>query len=1237
MEDPAIIDYTLDMPTSKIYPAPETVNEVNDVDPIGDEEAPPLLEHKRRAPAAVSLFGLWRYADRNDVCMLILAVFASLCKGLVNPVSVALFGQVFKSKESASTVLGYCAKAFASLAAITFVVTYISRSLWVLTAERQAKRISLLYLERTLNQDMTWFDTNQDESPITRLTSDIARVKNGLGENTGALLSAIMALVTSLGIAFYHTWKLTLVVLALMPLLIGAGYFIVRIEAITTQRSGDQFAQATTVAEQALAGIRTVYAFTFQKRFAGLYKEKLEEVCHTDSRKGIWSGFAMGLFMCVIFLIFAFAFWLGIKWVRDGTIQGSWAAVAVLAMMIAALSLMDFPELLSTIAAAQASARNIYHTVSNPGTTTGRGDSTDSGPEMAQATKIEGNIRFDRVFFSYPARSNIQVLNSMSAEIKAGQTVAFVGGSGSGKSTTIALLQRFYEPAAGSVYVDGTEIRKIDFGDLRRAIGVVGQEPVLFALTIKQNILLGLPPNTDIPPAQFISVCKMAACHDFVTKFPLGYDTPVTPGMLSGGQKQRIAIARALIKDPKILLLDEATSALDTKSERLVQKALDAASKGRTTIVIAHRLSTVRNADVIYVMQRGEVIEQGNHDELYARNGVYTQLVDKQKLSVAATEGKQGEDSPVQGKGAEMQEGSGYEANEEVRKMLMGPIIRMDSPDVIAKQTRLRLKEEKLRHKQETTNAGGKIVRRVLGLMRPDTCHIVNGTIAALIGGLVMPGFAVVTGLTLSKIATKENANFYILVMVVMAFLALFTRWGKVASFGKVDARCTMRLRSLVFRNLLSQEMGFFDTKSNAVGVLCYKLGAVAGVSHIITDVWGSIAELGMTALGGIMISAAFSTTMVGVLLIPAPLILFATYWQATSNSKFAEASKEALEQSTSVANESIRDVKTLKALQREGFAVERYDAFLAKPYALTKRNAFVDTFADALQGTAAMLTLAVGFFAGSMLTQHGKVDTKGVISTSLCMMTTMISMANSAAATHSFSKGKFAARTAFLLLDRQTAIDPEKDGHIAPEFHAGFRFKDLIFQYPTATEPTFRGQFSLEGVENTSLALVGPSGCGKSTVIGLLQRWYDASGGEASINNVPIRDYHLLNGLRPHQALVGQEPILFDMTIADNIAWGSENPVTLDNIIEAAKQADVHDFVAKLPQGYDTKVGAKGGHLSGGQKQRIAIARALIRKPKLLLLDEATSALDSASEVEVQKAIDKAAMGRTTVTIAHR
>jgi ATP-binding cassette subfamily B (MDR/TAP) protein 1 len=248
-------------------------------------------------------------------------------------------------------------------------------------------------------------------------------------------------------------------------------------------------------------------------------------------------------------------------------------------------------------------------------------------------TSMEGTIEFRDVHFRYPTRPEQPVLRGLNLTVKPGQYIALVGASGCGKSTTIALLERFYDPLVGGIYVDGKEISSLNINQYRSFLALVSQEPTLYQGTIRENILLGVAQD-DVPDSAIEFACKEANIYDFIQSLPSGFSTLVgSKGtMLSGGQKQRIAIARALIRDPKILLLDEATSALDSESEHVVQVALDAAAKGRTTIAVAHRLSTIQRADVIYVFDQGKIVEQGTHAELMKRNGRYSELVNLQSL-----------------------------------------------------------------------------------------------------------------------------------------------------------------------------------------------------------------------------------------------------------------------------------------------------------------------------------------------------------------------------------------------------------------------------------------------------------------------------------------------------------------------------------------------------------------------------------------------------------------------------
>jgi ATP-binding cassette, subfamily B (MDR/TAP), member 1 len=254
-------------------------------------------------------------------------------------------------------------------------------------------------------------------------------------------------------------------------------------------------------------------------------------------------------------------------------------------------------------------------------------------PDGAPLESVEGTVEFRDVHFRYPTRPEQPVLRGLNLTVKPGQYVALVGASGCGKSTTIALLERFYDPLVGGIYIDGKEISSLNINDYRSFIALVSQEPTLYQGTIRENVLLGAD-RDDVPESEIEFACREANIYDFIMSLPEGFNTVVGSkgSMLSGGQKQRVAIARALLRDPKILLLDEATSALDSESEHVVQAALDVAAKGRTTIAVAHRLSTIQKADIIYVFDQGVIVESGDHNELMKKGGRYSELVSLQSL-----------------------------------------------------------------------------------------------------------------------------------------------------------------------------------------------------------------------------------------------------------------------------------------------------------------------------------------------------------------------------------------------------------------------------------------------------------------------------------------------------------------------------------------------------------------------------------------------------------------------------
>ncbi|KAI8620681.1 putative ABC transporter protein, partial [Chytriomyces sp. MP71] len=1132
------------------------------------------------------------------------------------------------------------------------VAGYASQALWVLAGENQARRIREQYMRAILRQDMSWFDLAQDGSLTTRLAQDTGLIQDGISEKFGLVVQNLAQFLTGFVISFVKGPTLALVLLAAIPLMAGVGIIMFGMLAKMTKAGQDSYAEAGAVAEQVISGIRTIYSFSLQVRFIEKYDKKLEKAEQADRKGGVTRGVGFGSFMLVMFSTYGLAFWYGSRLVSQGKMAGQDVLVTFFSLMMGSFGLMGIPTNLSAVGSARGAAFKIYNTIA-------RIPPIDAfSPDGEKPSTLSGKIEFKNVSFHYPTRPETKIFKDFSFTIEPGKTVAFVGPSGSGKSSTVQLIQRFYDPIAGTVNLDGRDLKSLNVKWLRQQIGIVSQEPVLFNTTIKQNILMGAvdDPNKSVTEEEIHKVCKLANCHNFITKLPHGYDTMVGEhgGMLSGGQKQRIAIARAMIKNPKILLLDEATSALDTQSERLVQTALDAAAKDRTTIVIAHRLSTIKTADKIVVLAKGEIIEAGTHNELLALNGVYYQLVEKQKIRQQVESTLQSpvqDDADVPAKLGMPLPGSVTSLKDPVTGVVTETALQMEDRAAIANAAGNKAKEKKEREKAMLRKQKAPI-GRVLMLMKNEWWLLIFGVIGAGGAGIIFPVF----GLVFSTITVVlldpsqadpgpfQGANLYAFAFVIMGLGAFVVYIVQFYGFEMAGAALTRRLRVLTFQALLRQEVGYFDDESHSLGALTSRLAVdAAKVGDLVTKVWADATQLVVTGVTGLTIGFVYSWQLTLIILIIAPFSIISSYYESRVRKGFEDETKTAYEESGTIAAEAFKEIRTVAALTRESYFEERFKANLEGPHQKALEKAKYASLGNGVSQAVSQFANALGFYAGLRLVQAGTIEFTPVFKVLTSVMFTASSLGRSSTFVETFTKAKLAAINTFELIDRVSPIDPDDATPGLDEatgVAGGFEFNDVAFTYPARpTQPIFSGAFSLVGPVNKTIALVGPSGCGKSSAIGMLQRWYDATGGTVLIDGKGVKSYQLKK-LRSHMALVGQEPTLFDMSIRENILAGTEKTNVPDSELDrVAKMANIYQIIMDMPDKYETRVGDKGSQLSGGQKQRVAIARALIRNPRFLLLDEATSALDSESEKHVQQAIDNAISegGRTTVTIAHR
>ncbi|KAI7885366.1 P-loop containing nucleoside triphosphate hydrolase protein [Lichtheimia hyalospora FSU 10163] len=1217
-------------------------------------------QSKNKKEGGVPIYKLFRFATKLELALLFVASILMIGVGALMPASMIIFGDMLGSLGHAAgsatevssgvdllSVSRPMILVFVYMATADLVASYLAHAIFVYTGERQTSRIKRLFVHNIMRQEMAWFDIAEEGSLTTRLATDAQMLQEGISEKFGNILQMISQVITGIIVAFINGPILAAVVLATIPLIAAAGSLMGYYYGKFTQTTQDTYAGAGKVAEEMIGGIKTIFAFSLQDRFQARYEERLKEARKTGCRRGLILAVLFAAFMFVLFSSYGLSFWYGAKLVRDGRMTGAKVIIVFYAMLVGTMAFMNLPLNLSAVSAATAAAKRIFSTID-------RIPSIDIDDPGKRQHTLGGQIEFRDISFSYPTRPNIPILKSFSTLVSPGTTLALVGASGSGKSTIAQLLQRFYDPIGGEILLDGVPLKDLGVQSLRKQIGVVSQEPVLFNTTIRKNLLLGAL-DDKVSDEMLVRACKTANCHDFISALPDGYDTDVgqSGGMLSGGQRQRIAIARAILKDPAILLLDEATSALDTQSERLVQKALDAASENRTTLIIAHRLSTIKNADNIIVLHHGDIVEQGTHDQLLAKKGAYAELVRKQEIATdqqdaAVEQDSQDADTVV------------IEDEQEPRDH-MNITLQDDKNDYIIERKKSIASsvdggvpdQDKQQREREAKYKNVKApFFKVFMQMRPEWSLILVGLVGCIMTGALFPCLALVLGKVFAVLVDPEaiqhppgpmdGANLYAFLFVICAIGGFIGFVLQIGGFEMAGERYTERLRAKMFAAFMRQEAGFFDEERNSMGALTSMLAADAkNVNDMITKVMGEIGNVIFTAITGFVIAFVHGWALTLVIVGTMPFMVAASGYETKIELDYAGNSQKAGVKAGEVVAEAIKTIRTVAALTKQQHFEQRYKKANAYPKKLAYRKAYLGSLGYALNQAMVIYVYAIAFYAGVRFIEKGMMSIEQMMVVMLSVIFTAMGIGRGSMFISLIVKAKYAALSAFELLERKPAIDGDLEGIEPSTVRGEISFENVAFAYPRRPDiPIFHGDFNMHASSGKTIALVGHSGCGKSTVIGLLERWYDVSSGAAKLDDTITQNYTLDN-LRSHISLVGQEPILFDLSIGENIRYGvlKDEKTSQEQVEQACIAANIHKFIMDLPDGYNTRVGDRGSQLSGGQKQRIAIARALIRNPRVLLLDEATSALDSESEKHVQEAIDNVLQegGRTVFTIAHR
>ncbi|CAG8981035.1 hypothetical protein HYALB_00008188 [Hymenoscyphus albidus] len=1283
---------------------------------VSEKGALPEPEPKKSSPF-IFVRLLFYGATWIDVALLIVGTISAIGAGIPFPLMAILFGQLVNDLNSATceaSTVGRSSEYAAGINEKVLLLVYISIGAfgltflyivsWNIRSQRLAQRLRENYFQSLLRLEQSFFDKRHAGEVSSRLNADIQAVQSGTCEKVGIFIASISFFATAYVVAFIKQSTLAGILISLVPAFLLVSYFGGKLFQRFSARMSDAMAAASSIASEALSHIAVVEAFGAGPRLEKKFASDMTIAREQGIKRGVVAASQAGMLYFIAYSANALAFWQGSTMIAK-LVSGGEGGETVGSIYTVVFILVDACVVLGAIApllplfggaasAFQKLRKDMDHISLIDGTSYA---GISLGPDSP------GTIEFRNVTFAYPSRPGEPVLKNLNLSIPAGKHTAIVGQSGSGKSTIAGLMARLHDPTEGTVTFDNQDLRDLKVRDLRGFMSLVSQEPSLLDRSILENIALGLV-NSPMPSHQHLkdvllgakisevassiteitinqkehqfgqqvtdilelvrNAADLADAATFINKLERGYGTMVGTGgkMVSGGQRQRIALARALVRDPKILILDEATASLDSSSEQRIQKAIDQVAQNRTVVSIAHRLSTIKHADNIVVFKAGEIVEQGTYSELMALEGLFAGMVALQSISSS-------------------EQGAVISASSTIKGSLDMPIEKRkivdEKPLPLGSSSSIEATKEKIESTEpEDSGLDGEqstsvVLKGMVWLIRPTLPFLVLAMFAAVIVGCTYTASGLIFGNTLGALSTCDNTADQIrsngryfgglfFMLACVEFLANLISWS---SFGLVAEKLLYRVRVLSFRSLFEQSVEWHQSSDRSPSMLLSVITKdTAALGGFTGSVAGTIFAVFVNFLVAIITSHIIAWKIAIVCLTMVPFLLGAGIMQLRTLSRYEERNAASYAKSIGISVEAINSIKTIATLSIEDEVMGTYTRVLKSSRDEMVAASVYTNIWFAISTSTGYFVYAFAYWWGSQLIMRGEYTQEQFFIVLVSMLVSaqlwgqMFSLApevsrsrSSASRILSLIKAGSSDQNSSAPLEVESSSKNATDSDIEATAEAiphpisgnnrgvSVSFNNVSFSYPNRPGIQVLQDINFTIQPGQFIGLVGPSGAGKSTMIGLVQRMYTPTQGSVTIDGVNV----LTKSFRDDIAVVPQDNALFNASIKFNVGLGARpgTEATDAEIEEACKLANIHDTIMSLPKGYETECGPNGSQLSGGQRQRLTIARALVRKPRLLLLDESTSALDAESETALQEGLERAVkeMGVTVIAITHR